>query len=110
MLATGCQRRMVFATIEVAAHLLFGAAVFKAMGDYIDLLSFFTPMALGRNIFQQLPPRDRTVTTTDEDVEGFLSLFAVGANACAQRYRRDTKGIYSWWTGRPVDAGKLHGR
>ncbi|KAK8018928.1 hypothetical protein PG991_008118 [Apiospora marii] len=44
VIVTDCKRRVVFASIEGAAQLLFGPSVLKEMNECIDLFSFFVPM------------------------------------------------------------------
>ncbi|KAK8131753.1 hypothetical protein PG984_008191 [Apiospora sp. TS-2023a] len=44
VIVTDCKRRVVFASIEGAAQLLFGPSVLKEMNECIDLFSFFAPM------------------------------------------------------------------
>ncbi|KAK8052933.1 hypothetical protein PG996_012234 [Apiospora saccharicola] len=44
VIVTDCKRRVVFASIEGAAQLLFGPSVLKEMNKCIDLFSFYAPM------------------------------------------------------------------
>ncbi|KAK8068733.1 hypothetical protein PG994_005349 [Apiospora phragmitis] len=44
IIITDRKRRVVFASVERAAQLLFGPAVLKEINDCIDLFSFFTPL------------------------------------------------------------------
>lgn len=44
VIITDCKRRVVFASIEGAAPLLFGPSLLNEMNECIDLFSFFAPM------------------------------------------------------------------